>query len=384
MNWNRGRQIQPLRGAKRLLAACGSCDHTKLVHALQYSISLVLMAGLLYWAFYHVDLGDVATRIRDLSRAWIAIMVLITLFTLAMRGWRWMVLIHPFAPQVGLVDTSLALGICYAANVPIPRSGEVLRAVSLRWRRNASITSTLATVVVERILDLAWLLVFLGASLVLVRGRLEELIPGLGVICIVLLAACIVLLALLGFISLYRERALRLVAPPLRRLWPRMADRLLSLLHTFLQGLQALHSPAAYLQILISSVLLELGYAGIIWAAFRGFGFDIRYGLGASAALVIMVLSSVGVMIPTPGGAGSYHAFFAKPLLLLYAVDARDALACATAVHGMATLTYLAIGIPAFLLQRRSASKRRERTRSNDSECFTEPMPPAETRTGNR
>ena len=58
-----------------------------------------------------------------------------------------------------------------------------------------------------------------------------------------------------------------------------------------------------------SSVLLELGYVAIIWAAFHGFGMAGRYGLGLGAALVIMVLSSVGVLIPTPGSAGSYHAF---------------------------------------------------------------------------
>jgi glycosyltransferase 2 family protein len=329
-----------------------------LKRGLQYALSLLAMGALLYWAFNDVDLGQVWSKMSVLPLIWIAAIVLTTLSVLALRGWRWALLLRPFAPHVGLLDTSLALSICYAANVPIPRSGEVLRAVSLRWTRAVPIGSTLATVVVERILDVVWLVVFLGVSLLVVRGRLEEFIPGLGVLCLAALATCLAALAVLAAISIYRERAIAVLEPWLKRVSPKLASRAVDLLRTFMGGLQALHSPAAYLKIAVSSVLLELGYVLIIWEAFCAFGFVEKYGLGWDAALVIMVVSSMGVMIPTPGSAGSYHAFFAKPLLLLYAVNQSDALACATAVHAIATLTYVAIGLPAFLLQRATARRR--------------------------
>ena len=61
-------------------------------------------------------------------------------------------------------DASIAVAIMYAANVVVPRSGEVLRALSLNWSRGTKISSVLATVVVERVLDIASLgLIFLGA-----------------------------------------------------------------------------------------------------------------------------------------------------------------------------------------------------------------------------
>lgn len=330
----------------------------KLKRGLQYLLSLALMAALLYWAFREVRLNEVGARIAELSPFWLGMIVLIILFTLAMRSWRWAVLMRPFAPHVTLVDTALALGICYAANVPIPRSGEFIRAVSLRWARGVSVSSTLATVVVERILDLVWLVAFSGLAVLLVRGRLQEIIPGLRLLALGTLLACLLALGLLAAISLYRERALSRLEPWLVRLSPRLADRGIELLRTFLHGLQALHSPAAYLEIVVSSILLQLGYLCIIWASFYGFGFVEDYGLGPRAALVIMVLSSLGAMVPTPGAAGSYHAFFAKPLVLLFQVTPSAALACATTVHALATLTYITIGLPAFVLQRRAARAR--------------------------
>ena len=45
---------------------------------------------------------------------------------------------------------------------------------------------------------------------------------------------------------------------------------------------------------------------------------------------------------------------------MLYGVSQAPALACATAVHALATLTYLGIGGPALLLQRRKGTKKSE------------------------
>lgn len=325
----------------------------KLKKIAQYLISLALMAAFLYWAFRGVDPADLWVTIKGVPLFWIAAIILTFLCTLALRAWRWVALMRPFAPQVSVLDASLALAICYAANVAIPRSGEFLRAVSLKWTRGVNISSTLATVVVERILDLVWLIIFLGVSLLLVRNRLEEVFPGLGILTLIVLLGCLVALVFLGLVSVYRERALEYIRPLLERISPRLAGKIGQLLETFLHGLQSLHSPAAYLEIVVSSILLNLGYTLIIYESFVGFQFTSDYGLGLGSALVIMVISSIGVIFPTPGAAGSYHAFFSKALVHLFDVPLNHALACATAVHAVATLTYMILGFPALIWQRR-------------------------------
>ena len=313
----------------------------------------MLMAAFLYWAFREVDPASLWATIKGLPVFWIAAIVLTTLCTLALRAWRWAALMRPFAPHVSVLDASLALSICYTSNVAIPRSGEFLRAVSLRWTRGVNVSSTLATVVVERILDMIWLIIFLGISLLIVRSRLEAVFPGLGMLILVALVGCLGALLFLGLVSIYRERALDYIRPLLERLSPRLAGKVTELLETFLHGLQSLHSPTAYLEIVVSSILLNLGYTLIVYESFIGFQFTSSYGLGLGPALVIMVISSIGVIFPTPGATGSYHAFFSKALVHLFDVPPNPALACATAVHAVATLTYMAIGFPALIWQRR-------------------------------
>jgi glycosyltransferase 2 family protein len=327
----------------------------KLRKTVQYLISLALMFFFLYWAFREVNPAVLWGTIVELPLLWVAAIVFTTLCMLVLKSWRWIVLMRPFAPQVSMRDASLALAICYTANIAIPRSGEALRAISLKWTRGTRISSVLATVVVDRILDLIWLVVFLGASLVLLRSRINEAFPLLEPLSIIALIGSILALALLALISIYRQRALVTVEHLLGKVSPQLAGKVTDLLGTFLNGLQALHSPTAYLEIVVSSLLLNLCYTAFVYEAFIGFDFTNSYGLGPGAALVIMAISSIGVIFPTPGSAGAYHAFFGQALVHLYAVNTNAALACATAVHGIVTLTYLSLGGPALFWQWRRA-----------------------------
>jgi uncharacterized protein (TIRG00374 family) len=318
----------------------------------QYLLSLALMVLFLYWAFAGIDAGALWQAMTSIPAFWVGIIVLTTLGTLLLRSWRWVVLMRPFAPQVSAVDASLALAICYAANLVIPRSGEVMRAVSLKWTRRTRVSAVLATVVVERILDLVWLIVFLGAAVLVLPARINQVFPGIEIISLMALAGCIAALIGLALVSVYRDHALVVVERFVGKISPRLAAKVRDLLGTFVHGLEALHSPAAYLEIAASSIILNTGYILIIYEAFLGMGLAQTYGLGARAALVIMVISSIGVIFPTPGAVGSYHAFFGRALMHLYALPQDQALACATAVHAIATLTYALIGGPALLWQR--------------------------------
>ena len=321
--------------------------------ALQYGISLALTALFLYLAFQGIDLNALWIAMKRTSFFWIVIMMSITVGTVVLRGWRWIVLMRPFAPQVKLMDASLALSMCYAANFVFPRSGEALRALSLKWKRDAPLAPVLATVVVERILDLIWLVVFIGMALFIQRERINAAFPTLEPYALLVLAGCLLTLAALALISIFRERALRLVERFLTPISQKLATALTHHLGTFLQGLTALHNPAAYVEIIVSSLLLNFGYVLIIYSGLISFGFAGSEGLGLSAALVVMAISSIGVIIPTPGAIGPYHYFFKESLNLLYQIPAAEALACATVVHAFSNLTYFIVGVPALILQRR-------------------------------
>ena len=307
------------------------------------------MAFFLYWAFTGIDLRTLLATLAEVSVSWLATLVAAVFATLVLRAWRWQILMRPFTTQVTLWDATKALGICYASNLFIPRSGELLRALSLKWTRGASVTSVLGTVLVERIIDLVGLVLFVGISVMLLRDRIHEAFPWLGWASIVVSAACLFALVGLVLISLHREKALVRIERILTPVSGKLADSTVRLVDTFVKGLGALHNPSAYLEILLSSALLNFGYILIIYIGFLAS----EISLGWDAALVIMALSAIGMTAPTPGGSGAYHLLFKEGLILLYGVPDTPALACATLVHAVSNLSYLLFGGPALLLQRR-------------------------------
>ncbi len=318
------------------------------------------MVGFLYWAFKDVHTADLWEIVLGLSPTWVLAIVITTLLTLVLRAWRWIVLMRPFAPAISLWDATLALAICYAANVIVPRSGEAVRALSLKWTRGTDLTSVIATVVVERVIDMIWLILLVGASLLLLRKRINEAFPLLEPLCQVGLAVCLLVLVFLALVSIYRKRAIQIVERIVAKISPSLAVRIGELLGTFVHGLEALHRPSAYLEVVAASILLNASYVLIVFQAFSAFGFEETYGLGATASLVIMAISSIGVVLPTPGGTGSYHLFFGRSLHLLFSVPMAAAMGCATALHAIATFIYLLLGGPALVLQRRAYLRRKE------------------------
>ena len=325
----------------------------------RYFISLALMGLFLYWAFKGIEPAALWAAMGRVSPFWVSALVFTTILSLGLRAWRWIVLMRPFA-SIPVLAAFQALAICYTANLVIPRSGEALRIWSLNWSRGASISAVLATVVVERIIDLFCLIALVGASLLLLRSRIDQAFPWLEPASLIVLAGCILVLLLLALVSIYRNHALRIIPRLLGKISSRMANRSVRVLETFLQGLSALGSPTACLEIIVSSILLNLCYLLIIYGSFLSFGFIRSFDLGASATMVVMAISTIGIIVPTPAGVGSYHLFFGDALHLLYQVPETAAMACATVVHAIANLTYLALGAPALLWQFWSVSKKGE------------------------
>ncbi|HJP30738.1 MAG: lysylphosphatidylglycerol synthase transmembrane domain-containing protein [Candidatus Latescibacteria bacterium] len=315
------------------------------------------MAAFLYLAFRDIeDFDSLWSEMAAVSPWWILAIILTILLTGVIRAWRWVVLMRPVAPQVTLLDATLSLCIGYSVNLvsPIPRAGEAARALSLKWTRQASISAVFGTIVVERVIDVLWLLILIAASAALLPGQIEEAFPGIRLGAMVALALSVAAVTGLVIVSAYRERGVEFVYRLLAKVSERLARPIADLLSQFIHGLQALRNPSAYVEILLSSLLLNLGYALITWFSFAAFGYhEDPWHLGGRAAIVVMAISSIGVVVPLPGGIGSYHLFYGRSLHLLFAIPLASTMACATVVHAVSNLTYFAVGAPALLLQRR-------------------------------
>jgi hypothetical protein len=79
------------------------------------------------------------------------------------------------------------------------------------------------------------------------------------------------------------------------------------------------------------------------------FAFPFTSGLGAGAALFLLVAGGLGMSAPVQGGIGTYHLLVSQGLVL-YGVVVEDGLAFAFMLHGLQLILVIVLGIASLFL----------------------------------
>jgi uncharacterized protein (TIRG00374 family) len=259
-------------------------------------------------------------------------------FAKLIRGWRWKLALEPLGEYPRLAHCVYAIVISYASNLVIPRVGEVTGCGVLSKYDGVSFSKSLGTVVSERMIDT--LCVGLITGLVLLSqmpvfatffaetgtdvGRYADVLTS-GHCYLILL--CVLAILVLAF---FLVRNIALFA------------KLKGILQNVWQGIAALKD--------IRNIPLYIIYTVGIWACyflefyltFYAFGFSAHLGL--SAGLVMFVVGTLAVIVPTPNGAGPWH-FAVMTMMMLYGVGKEDAGIFALLVHGIQTFLLILLGI---------------------------------------
>src|SRR6266540_2876989 len=118
-----------------------------------------------------VDLAEVGSNMRRAQPGWVALLLACVALDLSIRSLRWKRLLAPIHP-VPYVRTAGYLLVGYLANNVLPaRLGELVRCHYLGDREGISRTTTLGTVVVERVVDTAVVVAIASLSIVVLQVR---------------------------------------------------------------------------------------------------------------------------------------------------------------------------------------------------------------------
>ena len=304
--------------------------------------SAVLAIGLFAFFLSRVPLSQIAARIEAASPGWLVASVVISISTFALRALRWVWILRPVG-AVPWFPAFRATAVGFAANTVLPaRAGEVLRPAMLARERSLPFAALLASIVFERILDALSQLCFLGLALAfgppagaaLSSGRLRWAVAGV--------AAVAVATAL--FAVFWRdatERGLdRLFCLLPERLRPaaRRAGR------TFLDGFASLRTPGLAGLVGGASLVLWFIINVQVYCVMRAFGLQ----LPLSAAYIVTTAAVLGLVVPTPGGVGGYHAAVQFALKDLFGVPLAVATGVALIAHAVSFAPISLIGFVLF------------------------------------
>jgi len=305
-------------------------------------IGLVL-SGLLTWlALRGMDVGNIATVMARVELPALFWSIFLTYFVLWLRSVRWRLLLGGVGP-ISLRHVFEASLLGYMINYILPiRVGELVRAYLVGTHGGFSRSAALATVVVERVIDVLSILVIFACispfmALPEGHGKLVEILQG-GAFLLSLAGIGALLMILVfrrhtEFLANLLVRWFGNIAPGIARQAWRIG--------AFTQGLRwgRGYGPLLWLGVL-TILIWALTVAQILVLA-QGMGLDLPW----IAGWLVLVALAVGVSLPSaPGMVGTFH-YAALVVLLIYSVPRPEALSYAILLHAVSVVPTVGLGL---------------------------------------
>lgn len=304
----------------------------------------VLAIALLAWFVRHANLADVWVQVRQARLDLLVVGFLMVVLTYVIRAYRWQYLLRPIGPtRFRTAFRTTVIGAAALGVLPA-RAGDLVRPYLLARQEGLSTSATLATIVMERVLDLIAMLILLALY---VWGTADPsrfpaaLLRGVEVSAALAGAAALVLMALTWAMATHPERIGRLVFGAARILPSTMAGRLAGWARTFSSGFAVAREARALAAALAWSFLLWLVIAGEVWLVALAFEIYMPF----AGSFLLQALLVIGVAVPTPGGVGSYHEAYRIGVTTFFGAANDAAVAAAIVTHAITFVPVVLAGI---------------------------------------
>lgn len=299
---------------------------------LRFSIYLSIGLGILYLVYDNQNTayqakctldgklpGDcqlVDKIIQDFTQVhwqWIIVIMFLFLLSNLSRAVRWHMLLEPLGVKPRFVNSFFAIMISYFANLGLSRVGELIRATTLAKYEKARTNQVMGTVVVDRMIDAITMVLFVGVAFLLdgrnIFGYLSRNAQ-VDSFKSILYSPYFWILSFVmgGFLVLaYRYRS-RYSGHPL-------LTKMIDLLRGFRDGLKTIAKLKKPGWFIAHSLFIWFMYYLMTWLCFPAY--DPTAHLGPIAGLTTFVFGAFGIVIPAPGGMGTYQ-FLVSEALAIY------------------------------------------------------------------
>ncbi|MHB1686494.1 MAG: lysylphosphatidylglycerol synthase transmembrane domain-containing protein [Ignavibacteriaceae bacterium] len=324
----------------------------RLRNAFKYLLSLLLAAVFLYIAFRGVDVSKVFQTVSNASIFWIVVFAVSVMLSHLLRAVRWKIIISSVKKDASLKKLFGSMMVGYGVSCVIPRLGEVTRAVLIGKWENLSRTSMFGTVILERIIDVIFLGLAVLISIIIWSDNIYSNFPWLK--SALYITAFLVALAFifLFLVIKYKEKFYNILIKIIGRFSAKYAHKSAYIFEMLIQGFLSLKGVKNYFLTIALSILIMLNYALSSYIGFYTLGMQNQLGINVTfgMAWVLMSISAIGVVIPTPGGVGSYEALSKATLVLLFGFGESISLAYAILTHIISYILFIFTALLSFFI----------------------------------
>jgi uncharacterized protein (TIRG00374 family) len=308
--------------------------------ALHLCIGVGLSGLFLYLALAGEDWEAIGTAVRDAHWPWLLAMIPFGAYVLFVRSQRWRLLLERGSGRsVPLLPVYSASAIGFMANMVLPfRVGEFARPYLVARSTGVSLSATIASVVIERVLDL--LALFSFACYVVLMSPTPPMVKNLTVLAG---GAAAVAGLFAWLLSVQRERFQPIVDAVLRIFPDRIGHLLRGFIEEFLHGMAAISD----LKVMAVAIAWSLYIWGLVACSFA-LGFpameiDLPFLQGGVTVATIVALA---VSIPSaPAFVGQFEWGTKLALETILGVRGGVAVGYALVVHAVQFVGQVGLGL---------------------------------------
>ncbi|MDG2454363.1 MAG: lysylphosphatidylglycerol synthase transmembrane domain-containing protein [Bacteroidia bacterium] len=301
--------------------------------AIQTIVFLTIGIVLFYYAVGSEPIGD---EIKNANVFWIGVSMLCGILSHLARALRWNLLLQPMGYKASPWASFHAVILGYLVNMVLPRVGEITRPAVLSKVENIPFNKLVGTVVVERVVDL--LITFLIAIAIffiqfqIIADFFSNLFTDFDTEnAVIYLGIAVVLL--IGLFVVYKKRHWFYNLP--------IIGKFQSFIEGLLDGMRTVFS--------LQQKGLFIFYSVFIWVMYFFMPFFVFYALdgtahlGASAGLTVLLFGTAAMIVPIPGGVGTFE-FMVPAALALYQITPLVGKSYAIITHAIQFMVIVGVG----------------------------------------
>jgi hypothetical protein len=278
-------------------------------------IGIIIIILSLYYAFKNVSMSELGNTLLSIRYVYLLPAVLLVVLSYILRAIRWRYLISSVKDvRVSNIFSPLMVG--FMANMLPARAGEFIRAYLLGKKEDISFSASFATIFIERLFDMLLVLLLLftvmffrteifASTDATANHRLIGYMMKFGWISF---SGFMLILVFSVFLQFRNEWAMKIVHLIIRPLPEKWKYNIISMVHSFTNGLSVIKDRRGFLLTVFLSLLIWTTFVLIYYPMYLAF--DIQANLPIIPSLLVLCLT-VAIFItlfPTPGFLGAFQA----------------------------------------------------------------------------
>lgn len=293
-------------------------NNNQLTKVVGYTLPILVTILFLYVAFKGVNLNESFAIISKSSIPFLILYIIVFFMSHFARAIRWKYIVNSVKKDVSMFHLFGSVMVSYGVSCVVPRLGELYRGLFLgRWE-GISRSTIIGTIVVERIIDIAAFAFAAIISVSIFQVNLYDKIVWLKTSLIIGFLLIFFLTIFLIFLVKFQEKFRSVLIKISKKFSDKIANRIKSIFDTLLCGLSSIKGTRNIIFIIVWTILILILYALNSYVGFYILRMEFSGSITFKMAWIVMTISSFGVMIPTPGGTGPYHAISILVLTRLF------------------------------------------------------------------